>query len=85
MSDCLAQWCTDYLLQHITGVVRCRRLQYLPRRRLQVVGSAHMHDVVRVVSELDNSFDTRLMLFTNDCNTYARRILQALALPCHGL
>lgn len=70
---------------HESGVVRCRPLQYLPRRRLQAVGSAPLHDVTRVVEELDATFDTSLRLFTNDCSTYARRVLTALALPCDGL
>lgn len=63
-------------------MLRCRKLEYLPRRRMQPVGTAPVKDVARVVDGLEASFDTRLSIGKNDCNTFARRVLLELGLSC---
>lgn len=74
---------TSHKRAHVSaGVLRCRKLEYLPRRRMQPVGTAPVKDVARVVDGLEASFDTRLSIGKNDCNTFARRVLLELGLSC---
>ncbi len=77
---------TTYNTQHNTGVLRQRQLQYLPRRRVARIGSVLLADVAPAINEVNNEFNsTQLMLLKNDCNTYTRLLLRALALPCDVL